>query len=849
MPYADKPLPDLLRQLRADLKRTSADALATLTRPRAGLAMLSVTLPRALCTARHLAALSAEALDVADDATTWATHGTNVLSAVRAATNAIAEHVDAPDDFGRELVLTQAGQRLLVALGRDTAEWFRDEAAQPKTGETNDASTSASSDLDAAATLILMVEVNERDEMERIRDHLRRFATDDTAGAFVRGLAKEAESSLCVVLESIDSGHDANEALAAAAECVGKAVRARDEEEDAATRAPRIISAAVAEAATNAVPATDAPTPTSAAVGSVTMDELPEGDHELISEFIMECSEYLESAEAALLHLEIAPGDLEAINTVFRAFHTVKGTSGFLGLHDIANFAHEAESVFSRVRDHEIEFAGGIPDLALGALDLIKALLAEVEIGLSGQPMTRPSNYDAVLQRMASVAGSVAPAEPVLVAPSSPEIIAAARLAIVQDEMPQDDASVLREPRSAASELSIRVSTDRLDRLIDMVGELVIAHTMIAQDEHVLAPGQHELAAKTNHAGKMVRELHDLSLSMRMVPLKPTFQKMTRLVRDVAQGLGKQVVFATEGDETEIDRNMVDALSDPLVHMVRNAIDHGIETPDARAAAGKPRQGTIRLSAKHAGGSVVVQLRDDGKGLDRDRIIAKAMERGLIESAAKMSEAEIFSLIFAPGFSTAEKVTDLSGRGVGMDVVRRNIETLRGRIEIESTRGEGTLFTVRLPLTLAVSDGMLIRVGKERYILPTTSIFKSFRPDREELSTIAGRGEMVRLHDQIMPMFRLHRIFNVPGAVLDPCHALVVVVASGEQRVALLVDELIGQQQIVAKSLGDNLGKIEGVSGAAILGDGRIGLILDIAELLVLVRGGDTGTGAARAVA
>ncbi|MEO8621162.1 MAG: chemotaxis protein CheA [bacterium] len=846
MPYADKPLPDFLRQLRADLKRTSADAPATLARPRAGLAMLLFTLPRSLTTAHHLARLSAEAMNVADDAKAWAARGTNILAAVRAATNAIAEHVDDPDDFGRELVLTQAGQRLLTALGRDSADWFREGAVQATTPHGDGAPTSASSDLDAAATLLLMVEADERVEMERIREHLRRFATDDMAGALVRSLAKEAESSLGLVLESIDSGHDADAALAVATECVGKAIRARDDEDDASTRTPRAISPDVAEALAPAVAAPASPAP--APVGSVTMDPLPEGDHELIGEFLMECSEYLESAEAALLRLEISPGNLEAINTVFRAFHTVKGTSGFLGLTDIANFAHEAESVFSRVRDHEIEFAGGIPNLALRALDLIKSLLSEVRLGLAGQPMTRPSNYEAVLQQMARVAEAVA-AEPVLVSPSASEVSDGAHPAVVHDDVPHDDVSAARETRSVASELSIRVSTDRLDRLIDMVGELVIAHTMIAQDEHVLAPGQHELSAKTNHAGKIVRELHDLSLSMRMVPLKPTFQKMTRLVRDVAQGLGKHVVFATEGEETEIDRNMVDALSDPLVHMVRNAIDHGIEVPNARVAAGKPREGTIRLSAKHSGGSVVVQLHDDGKGLDRDRIVAKAIERGLIESAAKMSESEIFGLIFAPGFSTAEKVTDVSGRGVGMDVVRRNIERLRGRIEIESTRGEGTLFTVRLPLTLAVTDGMLVRVGLERYIIPTIGIFKSFRPERQALTTVAGCGEMVRLHDHVMPIFRLHRLFSVSGAVQDPCEALVVVVAAGDQLVALLVDELLGQQQVVAKALGDGLGKILGVSGGAILGDGRVGLILDIPELLMFARQGARSDELTRAVA
>ena len=831
MTPAASPLSEVLRQLRADLALASATDAASLAAPRAALAKLPALVPDTLAAARRLTRLCGQAGDVADDATAWSSSGVALLGAITAAVTSLAEHIAHPDDFGRELLLTQAGQRLLGALGRDATEWFRPEpVAEAPSGV--DSGDFAGSDLDAAATLILMVKPDERDDMERIREHLRRFATDESGSPLVRGLAREAESSLGVVLESIGTGADSDARLAEAADCVEKAVRARDEEEDSAPLAPKAAAPIAASSA---------------------MVELPSGDHELIGDFLTESREYLASAEVALLRLEVEPTDLESINVVFRAFHTVKGTSGFLGLTDVSAFAHEAESLFSRVRDREIAFDGRVPDLSLRALDVVKALLEQIERGLGGGTMARPAAYHPVLDEMARV---VAGETPSAVAPVAHVVAVVATPATAQVEAPRlestaqdvmldptarDESPAGRERRSAAAESSIRVSTDRLDRLIDMIGELVIAHTMLAQDESVQAAGQHDLSRKTNHAGKIVRELHDLSLSMRMVPLKPTFQKMTRLVRDVAHTIGKQVAFVTEGDETEIDRNMVDALSDPLVHMVRNAIDHGIELPDARAAAGKPRQGTVRLSAMHSGGSVVVQLQDDGKGLDRDRIVEKAIDKGLIDSAASMSDSAIFSLIFAPGFSTAEAVTDLSGRGVGMDVVRRNIEMLRGRIDIASTPGQGTTFTVRLPLTLAVTDGMLVRVGRERYIIPTTAIFKSFRPERDALSTIAGRGEMVRLHDQIMPLFRLHRLFDVKDAVLDPCNALIVVVASGDNHVALLVDALVGQQQVVAKSLGDGLGKIEGVSGGAILGDGRIGLILDVPELLVLVHEGRGG--------
>jgi two-component system chemotaxis sensor kinase CheA len=375
-----------------------------------------------------------------------------------------------------------------------------------------------------------------------------------------------------------------------------------------------------------------------------------------------------------------------------------------------------------------------------------------------------------------------------------------------------------------------------------MVGELVIAQSMIAGDEALAGAlaTQHELAKKIAHAGKIVRELQDLSMSMRMVPLKPTFQKLARLVRDVSAKLGKDVELVTDGEETEVDRTMADVVGDPLVHMVRNALDHGLETPDERERAGKPRQGRVTLSAYHAGGSVMLELTDDGRGLDRERIARKAVEKGIIESDRGMTDAEVYALIFAPGFSTADQVTDVSGRGVGMDVVRRNIESVRGRVEITSAPGEGTTFHVRLPLTLAVTDGMLVRVGDERYVVPLTNIHMSFRPDAAMLQSIGGRGEVVSLRGETMPVVRLHRLFGVQGAAEEPTSALLMIVGDGRRRrSALLVDELLGQQQVVAKSLGDGLARVRGVAGGAILGDGRVGLILDVGEICALAESGE----------
>ncbi len=593
-----------------------------------------------------------------------------------------------------------------------------------------------------------------------------------------------------------------------------------------------------------------------------------EPDVELIGEMVTESKELLENAEAALLTLETDPEDEEAINTVFRAFHTLKGTSAFLGLEAISELAHRAETLLSRVRDKEIRYGGPYADLALRSVDLLKELLDLVVAGAAGERVDRPENYDLLMRQLADpdrYAAEAGEEEPPLPHARVGDILASEGK--VPDEVIQqvekekgekplgealvkagaarvtDVADALRKQKRLdrvrrSVDASVRVRTDRLDRLIEMVGELVIAHSMVAQDQVVTDGAHYDLIRKITHMGKIVRELQDLSMSMRMVPLRATFQKMNRLVRDVAQKVKKKVVLVTEGEDTEIDRNMVDAIGDPLVHMIRNAVDHGLETEEERLAAGKPPVGTVRLSACHSGGSVVVAIEDDGRGLDRDKIVQKAIERGVIDSDKGLSDSDVFQLIFEPGFSTADKVTDVSGRGVGLDVVKKNIEALHGRVDIESERGKGTVFRIYLPLTLAITDGMLIRCGSERYILPTANIVITFQPRQKDLSTVAGHGEMVMFRDRLIPMFRLGRLFGIPDAVEEPTKGLLVIVRGGDRDYALLVDELLGQQQIVAKSLGQGIGKVPGVSGAAILGDGRVGLILDPQGLGALARRG-----------
>ncbi len=467
----------------------------------------------------------------------------------------------------------------------------------------------------------------------------------------------------------------------------------------------------------------------------------PDADRDLIASFVTESRENLESAEASLLTMETDPNNLEAVNTVFRAFHTLKGTSGFLGLTRINQLAHRAESLLSRIRDREIRCTGGYADLALRSADLLNELVQSVQNVLGGETMSKPDGYNELMRVLADpeaagvngdpseapvphlrvgdilVAGGKASREEVESAAASQgrhkigEALLMSRVSSVTDLVQALRTQRRMDGGERTADSTVRVRTDRLDRLIDMVGELVIAQSIVAQDETVLESSHLSLLGKVAHAGKIVRELQDLSMSMRMVPLKATFQKMARLVRDLAHKSGKRVEFLTQGEDTEIARNMVDFIGDALVHMIRNAIDHGIETPEVRASHGKSGTGTMRLAAYHAGGSVVVELADDGKGLDRDKILKKALEKGLLSSDKALSESEVFSLICAPGISTAEQITDVSGRGVGMDVVHRNIEALRGRIEIASQPGQGTTFTLRLPLMVAVTDGMLVRVG------------------------------------------------------------------------------------------------------------------------------------------
>mgnify|MGYP005836636929 CR=1 FL=1 len=384
---------------------------------------------------------------------------------------------------------------------------------------------------------------------------------------------------------------------------------------------------------------------------------------------------------------------------------------------------------------------------------------------------------------------------------------------------------------ATAEASSIRVSVEKVDQLINLVGELVITQAMLAQSASHLDPVQAErLLSGIELLARNTRDLQEAVMSIRMLPMSMVFSRFPRMVRDVAGKLGKQVELRTIGEATELDKGLIERITDPLTHLVRNSLDHGIETPERRIAAGKSPKGTLTLKAAHQGGNIVIEVMDDGAGLNRDKILAKARERGLPVNDA-MSDAEVWQLIYAPGFSTADQITDVSGRGVGMDVVKKNIEGLGGRVEIESSPGFGTRTIISLPLTLAILDGMSVRVGGETYIVPLTLVVESLQPRPEDIRTVAGEGRVVAIRGEYLPLIPLADVLNLPGAVRDPARGILMVIEAEGGRAALFVDELLGQHQVVIKSLESNYRKVEGVSGATILGDGRVALILDIAAV------------------
>ncbi len=554
-------------------------------------------------------------------------------------------------------------------------------------------------------------------------------------------------------------------------------------------------------------------------------------DPELLSDFVLESREHLAAVEAQVLTLEREPRDTEALNAIFRGFHTVKGLAGFLELWDVQKLAHEVETVLDRARNFQLPITPVAIDVILESADQLRRWLAHVEALLQNRPTEAPPENVLLLQRIRGLSASTAERSAAGGEQAAVELTAMARAvnAGVMEEKGVVPNAAAVTPRNET--MAVKVNTAKLDYLVDMAGEMVIAESLVRHDPDLATIKNPRLHRNLAQLTRITAELQKTSMSMRLVPIGPLFGRMARLVRDLSRQFGKQVQMETQGDDIELDRNIVEELADPLMHMVRNALDHGVETPAERTAQGKNPEAHVQLRAHHRAGQVVIEIGDDGRGLDRARIVAKAIERGLIATGDGMTDSEIYNLIFEPGFSTAAQVTNVSGRGVGMDVVRRHIGKLRGRIEIRSVLGEGSTFVLKLPLTLAIIDALVVGVGQERYIVPLFAVREMFRPVADTIWTVQQKAEMALVRDTLLPVLRLYRKFGVTPRSEDPQASVLVVAETEGQRFCLLVDDLVGKQEVVIKSLGETFKSVTGIAGGAILGDGRVGLILDLDRL------------------
>ena len=585
-------------------------------------------------------------------------------------------------------------------------------------------------------------------------------------------------------------------------------------------------------------------------------------DDGLLQEYLAECDELVQRLDQDLVRLETAPDDSEILNRIFRAFHTIKGTSGFMGLTQIVELTHHAEDVLNSLRKGERKINRRIMDVLLAALDQLRRMMADLrtktpkvyELGTllgslkqiqeAGADVDRPMLGEImVAQKVITHAEREAALEEAVSRDRKlGEVLVEKHLASpsqVREALQQQAAP---EPRNETAR-TIRVDVSKLDALVNLVGELVLERNRLQQLSRDVS-GERITAEKLESAlgqsaarlSFLTEELQSASLRTRMVPIDMTFRRFPRLVRDVALALGKEVDLIIEGEETELDKTVVEEIADPLVHLVRNALDHGIERPEVRESRGKPRKGVIRLDARQEGDHIIVQVSDDGAGIDPKRVGKKAVEKGLLspERLRAMNAREIVDMIFLPGFSTAEQVSDVSGRGVGMDVVRTNLDRLNGVIEVESEVGRGSIVTLKLPLTLAILPALLVRTEGDIYALPLRSVMEAIRIRAAEVHRVEN-NEVLRLRDRIIPLVRAQRLFGAvesngngsQHAAAASEQLCVVIIGVGEKRVGLVVDELLGQEETVIKPLGSYLKHIPGVAGATIGGDGRVRLILD----------------------
>ncbi len=607
---------------------------------------------------------------------------------------------------------------------------------------------------------------------------------------------------------------------------------------------------------------------------------------EIVESFIVETREILEGLDQDLLELERGSTDNDLLNRIFRAAHTVKGTSGFLGFDQMSELTHKFEEVLNKLRKRELVVTTATMDVIFQGFDRMKTLLHKIEskdlskIELSDilkklelLSENKIAEIEAIAAKESSAkkrtADSTKSSKKQIDKPEQKQVaenndddenekeegkqkLESRQPVSAEDGQTGDESNDSQETLAQSQEAqvkiqkttdsTIRVDVQRLDNLMNLVGELVLGRNRLAQIGFMIADvheGEELTKELTDTAAQIdfiTTELQAAIMKTRMVPIGKVFNKFPRLMRDLSRETNKEIELDISGEETELDKSIIEEINDPLVHLLRNSVDHGIELPDEREKAGKPRKGTVFLRAEHEGNHIVITIEDDGKGIDLVAIKAKAVEKGIITEAEaiEMSNHDAFNIIFLPGFSTATKITNISGRGVGMDVVRSNITKLNGIIDIESQVGQGTKIVIKLPLTLAIIQGLLVQVKREVFVIPLSSVVEVVRVDREDIDTINGK-EVIRIRDSVLPLVRIENIFTVDGEAFDQSKIYVVVVGLAETRVGIVADYLLGQKEVVIKSLGGYLGNIEGIAGSTILGDGTVKMIIDIGELIKLV--------------
>ncbi len=543
---------------------------------------------------------------------------------------------------------------------------------------------------------------------------------------------------------------------------------------------------------------------------------------EIVESFIVETKEILEKLDNDLIELEKSPNDTELLNTIFRHVHTIKGTSSFIGFEQMSQLTHKFEDVLNKLRKDELKLNGKIMDVILEAFDLMKILLAKLEAkDLS------PINIDDILSKFEKI--------------SRGEKIEEEGNEAVSDNLDVDkneSQDSLQKVSSKVIDKTIRIEVERLDELMNLVGELVLGRNRLSQiisnivERFESETVERELIDTVSQIDYLTSELQTVVMRARMLPIAKVFSKFPRMVRDLSREMNKEVELLIYGEETEVDKSVIEYLYDPLVHMIRNAIDHGIEAPDERVKLGKPEKGLIILKAEHEGNYIAVTVEDDGRGIDPEKIRRKAIEKDLISEhdANSISDKDILNFIFVPGFSTASGVTNISGRGVGLDVVKANVTRLNGIIDVQSTPGRGTKFILKLPLTLAIIQGLLVDVSGEIFIIPLSSVIEVVRVPKEQVHSIKGK-EMIRLRDSVLPLVRLGKFFNLKTNSEDRKNIYVVVLGLAEKKLGAVVDGLIGQKEVVIKSLGSYLNNVKGIAGATILGDGSVRMIIDVAQI------------------